>query len=73
MNDFGTLPIAWGLTVNLGLTLAVLFIRPQLRRRRRLEGWQANLARLIVALWLLAIAGYYGFFLRWLQTELFGN
>ena len=72
MNDFTTVA-AWGLTLNVGLTLAFILLRPHLRRRRKLRGWQALLARLVVTLWLLAIVGYYGFFLRWFQNELFGS
>ena len=60
------------IALGLGLVYGLLLIRPRIKRRR-VSGGKALLARMIVALYLLIIVGYYGFFLRWFQNELFGS
>ena len=60
------------LIIGLGLVCGFLFLRPRVGQER-VRGGRALLVRLVVALYLLLIVGYYGFFLRWFQRELFGN
>ncbi len=60
------------IALGLGLVYGLFFVRPRINRQR-VSGGKALLVRLIVALYLLIIIGYYGFFLRWFQNELFGS
>ncbi len=73
MSERDLILIMLRLIIGVGLVYGLLFARPRLFSRygQRARGWQALLVRIVLALWLLAIIGYFGIFLPRFQQNLF--